>query len=215
MNLSVIIPAHNEEAYIEKAIESIPDEEGIETIIVCNGCTDNTFRAVNESSKGKSVKIFNIPEKGVSKARNHGARMSSGEKLVFMDADIIAGEGLLKSIAESDSTIGTCLVKPDVNKLVPKALMGIKNMIHRFGACSGVIFCTKEMFDKVGGFDEDLELGEDGKFLRAAKKIGKYGVVRKYAVNSMRRFEKKGYAYICMFWIRQMFRKNKSYEVIR
>lgn len=212
MGLSVVIPAHNEERCIAETLRAIPEDA--EVIVVCNGCTDNTFGVVNSIQK-PSLKIINLTEKGVSKARNYGAKLAKHEKFVFMDADIIAEEGLLKAIAESDYTIGTCLVRPDVNKLVPKALMMLKNSVHRFGTCSGVIFCTKELFDKAGGFDESLELGEDGKFLRAAKKIGKYGVVKKYAVNSMRRFEKKGYAYICMFWIRQMFRKNKDYEVIR
>ncbi|MBU2638803.1 MAG: glycosyltransferase family 2 protein [Nanoarchaeota archaeon] len=214
MKLSISIPAHNEENYIGKALESMPED--VEIVVVCNGCTDNTFKVVNAFSKEKNIKIFNLPEKGVSKARNYGAKMASGEKLVFMDADIVAGDGLLKSIAESEYTIGTCLVKPDVNKFVPKILMHLKNLVHRFGTCSGVIFCTKEIFDKVGGFDETLELGEDGKFLRAAKKIGKYGVVKKHAINSMRRFEKAGYRHICLFWVKRFFHpKEKRYEVIR
>lgn len=214
MKLSVIIPAHNEEGYIGRTLENLPGN--VEAIVVCNGCTDSTFKVANAFSKGKSIKIFNLPEKGVSRARNHGARMASGGKLVFMDADIVAGEGLLKSIAESDYEIGTCLVKPDVDKLIPKSLMMLKNLSHQFGTCSGVIFCTKEMFDKAGGFDESLELGEDGKFLRAARKIGRYGVVKEYAVNSMRRLEKKGYAYICWFWVRHFFSpKTKKYEAIR
>lgn len=214
MGLSVIIPAHNEEAYIGKTLESIP--EGMEVVVVCNGCTDNTFKVANAFGKEKNIKIFNIPEKGVSRARNHGARMAAGEKLVFMDADILAGEGLLQSIADADYTIGTCLVRPDVDKLIPKSLMMLKNFTHRFGTCSGLIFCTKDIFDKIGGFNESLELGEDGKFLRAAKKAGDYGVVKRYAVNSMRRLERKGYAYICMFWIRHFFSpKTRKYEVVR
>lgn len=214
MKLSVIIPAHNEEKYIAKALESMPDD--VEAVVVCNCCTDNTFKVANAFSKEKNIKIFNIPEKGVSRARNHGARMASGERLVFMDADIVPCEGLLKWIEESEYSIGTCLVKPDVNKTVPKILMILKSMVHRFGTCSGVIFCDKSLFEKAGGFDEALELGEDGKFLRAAKKLGKYGVVKKYAVNSMRRFEKKGYFYICMFWIKRAFHpKENRYEVIR
>ena len=79
-----------------------------------------------------------------------------------------------------------------------------------------MIFCTRDIFDRVGGFDENLEIGEDGKFLRQAKKLGEYEVVKGYVINSMRRFEQKGYFYVCWFWIRRFFYPSmKKYEVIR
>ena len=42
--ISVIIPAYNEEKYIEKTLKSIKKQnfKHYETIVVCNGCTDNT-----------------------------------------------------------------------------------------------------------------------------------------------------------------------------
>ena len=211
MRLSVIIPAHNEEKYIGKTLAKMPSEA--EVIVVCNGCTDRTF---DEAQKFENVKVFNIPEKSVSKARNYGAKMSKGEMLVFLDADIVPEGSVMQDISGCLSNIGTCLVKPDVDKIIPKALMKIKSAAHSFGTCTGLIFCTRDIFDRVGGFDENLEIGEDGKFLRQAKKLGEYEVVKGYVINSMRRFEQKGYFYVCWFWIRRFFYPSmKKYEVIR
>lgn len=211
MKLSVIIPAHNEEKYIGKTLSNMPDDA--EIIVVCNGCTDGTFE---EAMKFKSAKVFNLPEKSVSKARNYGAKMSTGEMLVFLDADIVPEGNVLRDISICCSNIGTCYVKPDVNKIIPKTLMKIKSAAHSFGTCTGLIFCTRDIFDKVGGFDETLEIGEDGKFLRQAKKLGDYKVVKGYVLNSMRRFEQKGYVYVCWFWVKRFFYPAmKKYEVIR
>ncbi|MDI6738491.1 MAG: glycosyltransferase [Nanoarchaeota archaeon] len=213
MELSVIIPAHNEEKCIAETLDAIPND--VETIVICNGCTDNTFEIAN-SAKKPNIKVFNIPEKGVSKARNFGARLAKNEKIVFMDADIVPEGSVMQDISICLSNIGTCLVKPDVDKLVPKALMKIKSVAHSFGTCTGLIFCTRDIFDRVGGFDESLEIGEDGKFLRQAKKLGEYTVVKGYVINSMRRFEQKGYFYICWFWVKNfVYPTKKKYEVIR
>jgi len=213
MELSVIIPAHNEEKCIAATLKAIPAD--IEAIVVCNACTDSTFDAAN-SVKREKLKVFNIPEKGVSKARNFGAKMASHARIVFLDADVVPETGLFEMIAVCGCSIGTCNAKPNIKKFVPEALMKLKNLTHRFGTCTGLIFCTKEMFEKAGGFDESLELGEDGKFLRAAKKEGKYGVVNAYVTNNMRRFEQMGYAGVCWFWVKNYFcPRKKKYEVIR
>jgi len=214
MGLSVIIPACNEEGYIGSTLESIKHDA--EVIVVCNGCTDKTFEVASKyAGKNSKLKVFNIPERGVSRARNFGANMATGKKLVFLDADIRLEQDVLGKIENSESALGTCLVKPDVDKFLPKGLMLLKNIAHYFGKCTGLIFCTKGVFDKAGGFDESLAIGEDGKFLRQARKFVRHSVINAYVYNCMRRFEKKGYAHVCFFWIRQLFRPKSNYEIVR
>ena len=55
--ISVIIPAHNEEKYIEKTLESLTKQDfaDFETIVVANGCTDKTEEKVK-----KHQKILNV-----------------------------------------------------------------------------------------------------------------------------------------------------------
>lgn len=208
--VSIIIPAHNEEQYIAKTLEALGDKH--EIIVVCNGCTDKTFDAVSKYP----CKVFNLKEKNVSQARNFGAKQAGSDKLVFLDADILVDNNTLEKIDNSNYDIGVTKVKPDVDKILPKTLMFLKTYAHVvYGCSSGLIFCTKDIFYKVNGFDEKLELGEDGKFLRAARKIGNFGMIDAYTINSMRRLEKVGYFKIICFWIKHYFFKQKKYEVIR
>ncbi|MEA3378344.1 MAG: glycosyltransferase [Nanoarchaeota archaeon] len=208
--LSVIIPAYNEEKYIEDTLKSIRGD--VEKIVVVNGCSDKTFEIAQ-----KYAKVFCIEDKNVSKARNFGAKMALGNRFIFLDADIKLEDDILDKINSVDCSIGVCKAKADNDELFPKTLMFLKSLAHHLGYSTGLIFCDKEIFEEVGGFDEGLELGEDGKFLRSAMKLGKFKIVNGYVINSMRRFEKDGYLKDMWFWIRMIFqsKKNKMYEAVR
>lgn len=217
MNLSVIIPAYNEAKYIKKTLESI-NIDNVEIIVVCNGCTDSTYKIAKNYAKksNKKIKVYNLKKKGVSMARNYGARKAIHKRLVFLDADIRIWHDVLEKIDKSKYSVGTCYAKPDIEKFVPNTLMKLKNLTHKLGTCSGLIFCDNDLFLRIGGFDEKMQIGEDGKFLRHARKAGKYGVVHSFAFNNMRRFEQKGYCKTCCFWIKQFFNpKQKKYEAVR
>ncbi len=207
--VSVIIPAHQEEKYIENTLKSVKNAE---VIVVANACTDRTA----DVARRYASYVIEANEKGVSKARNAGAAKASGDMLIFLDADITISEDTIQKVLDSGYDIGTCYAKPDVNKIIPKLMMNIKNVAHHFGSNTGMIFCRKDIYSKVGGFDESMDFGEDGKFLRQAKSIGKFGVANTYVTNSMRRFEKKGYMRVLLFWIRNIFiSEKKGYEVVR
>src|SRR3989344_7457872 len=89
--ISVIIPAHNEEKYIEKTLKKIPDN--LEIIVVCSGCGDNTLKI----SK-KYGKTFIIEEKNVSSARNYGGNKAKGNVIIFLDADTLINNEVIEKI---------------------------------------------------------------------------------------------------------------------
>lgn len=96
--ISFIIPAHNAEKTIERAINSIraDDTDNIEVIVVENGSTDNTVDVVNKLvARIPSIRMLRS-EKGVSNARNMGIKNARGKWIVFMDADDWLLTGALK-----------------------------------------------------------------------------------------------------------------------
>ena len=83
--VSVIIPAYNGEAYIEKAIASITAQTHThyEIIVVDDGSTDHTSEIV---SKYNTIYLFQ-PNQGVAQARNKGLESAKGEYIAFLDQD--------------------------------------------------------------------------------------------------------------------------------
>ena len=84
--LSIIIPAHNAAATIEKTIHSIiKNEPEAEIIVVENGSTDNTTEIIEGINYNKLKLVHS--RKGVSAARNTGIAAAAGEWISFVDAD--------------------------------------------------------------------------------------------------------------------------------
>lgn len=90
-SLSVIVPVHNAEPYIERCINSLLDQgvENLEIICVENGSTDESIRVLRgyESLHPEIIRIFSLTESGASEARNYGIEHSTGDVLAFCDID--------------------------------------------------------------------------------------------------------------------------------
>lgn len=87
MDISVIIPAHNEEKYIGPCIESLlahKTENLKEIVVVDNASTDAT---ANVARRFPFVRVVTEPEKGLTRARQKGLREATGDILAYVDAD--------------------------------------------------------------------------------------------------------------------------------
>lgn len=85
MKFSIIVPAHNEQEVIAKALSSIRQQtfKDYELIVVCDSCTDNT-KVIAESYEAKVVEV-NVHSSGA--ARNAGLDVAQGDWILFCDAD--------------------------------------------------------------------------------------------------------------------------------
>ena len=80
--VTIIIPVFNAEKYLENCLKSVINQtyKNIEIIIVDDGSTDNSFKIYNKYLNiEKRLKVINIENSGVSKARNIGLENSNGE----------------------------------------------------------------------------------------------------------------------------------------
>jgi glycosyltransferase involved in cell wall biosynthesis len=107
--LSFIIPAKNEEKYIEKCLRSIYDNvSGVdfEVIVVDNGSTDSTPQIVSKNFP--QVRLVQEAVPGTNSARHRGVMEARGDVLVFLDADVRLCEGWQRTVLgklHSDSRI--------------------------------------------------------------------------------------------------------------
>lgn len=122
MKVSIIIPAFNAENTISKSILSVLNQsyKDIELIIINDGSTDSTLTIIENFRKNDNrIKILDGRNNGVSVARNSGIDKSTGEYLMFLDADDYleseAIEVLLKTILKYDTDMVSASFKR-VNK---------------------------------------------------------------------------------------------------
>lgn len=229
--VSIIIPAHNEEKYIEATLESIKLQNFLdyEVIVVANGCTDKTEELVkkhvlNESGKLRCLSLLNA---NVSVARNAGALNAQGKMLLFLDADTKLSPNSLQTIKENftaDHSVATTKVLPDLPELKYKLALGFKNFYNStnlYQGCSGALICRKEDFQSVGGYNPDLIVKEHRKLTIKLKQKGKYTCLDTAVITSMRRFEEWGLVKVTGFWIKQWLMnylgdlKKSEYEKVR
>jgi len=87
--ISIIIPAYNVEAYIEKCLNSIFSQthENLEIIVINDGSTDNTAKIITRYASDSRLKYIEQKNAGVSAARNAGIEAASGGYLTFVDSD--------------------------------------------------------------------------------------------------------------------------------
>jgi glycosyltransferase involved in cell wall biosynthesis len=224
--ISVIIPAHNEEGYLEQTLDTLArqDYPSFEVIVVANGCTDRTA----DVARGRCHRLIVLSQKGLGVSRNLGARMAKGELLLFLDADTTLEPTALAGIAEAFSkevAAATVKGRPDAQRLKYKLIYGLKNAVHRWSVhagSSGVIICWKKHFMKIGGFDERLEVRENSELIRRLREFGSYKFIGKIAATtSMRRYDQRGCGRMVWMWIKLWAQSlfgdlhHRSYETVR
>jgi glycosyltransferase involved in cell wall biosynthesis len=224
--ISIIVPAHNEEDYLGATLNELIRQEypEFEIVVVANGCRDRTA----DVAQGRCHRLVILSQKSLGVARNLGARMATGELLVFLDADTLLEDGALRIIAEQfteRNSGGTLKGQPDSNRFAYRLIYWLKNFIHCFvvhNGSSGVILCWRKDFIRVGGFDEQLELRENSDLIRRLKHFGGYKFISAtIATTSMRRYERRGVGRIVWLWIRLWFfgcfgdLRNRKYEPVR
>ena len=213
--VSVIIPAHNEGEFLPVTLDALKKQTypHFETIVVTNGCTDNTADAV----RGKCHHLYELEERGLGPARNLGAAKARGDLLMFLDADTMLEPGALAVIARKfkrHHSAGTLRGVPDQDKTSYKLIYFLKNFVHKTRAhhgSSGVILCWKDHFEAVGGFDNELYLRENSDLMKKLRQFGSYKYIRHTpAITSMRRYERAGTAEMVLLWLKVWVLSNFS-----
>jgi len=103
-SVSVIIPARNEEHTLPNLLNSLSGQLSSEDeVIVVDDHSEDRTKAVAEKSAVKVLESLPIPEGWLGKtwACYQGARIASGEILVFLDADTVLEKNGLKNIIET------------------------------------------------------------------------------------------------------------------
>lgn len=99
--VSVIIPCKNEKEYIRRTITAMRDSQYgslVEIIVVDDGSSDGCCEGLENLHP--RLKVLRTPGRGVSYARNLGAKAAQGGILVFCDANLVPEDNWLKVILQ-------------------------------------------------------------------------------------------------------------------
>jgi glycosyltransferase involved in cell wall biosynthesis len=120
--ISIIVPVHNVETYLEDCINSIllQDFVDFEVILVNDGSTDKSGEICDTfSQKDNRVKVVHKKYGGVSSARNFGINMAQGEFIGFVDSDDRIDKKMYKELhrlsIETKSDIAICNLGREIN----------------------------------------------------------------------------------------------------
>jgi len=229
MEISIVIPAYNEEKYIGATIESvIRYGNGVckEIIVVDNGSTDRTMEI---AASYPNVKVVREDKKGTSLARDRGFREATGDVIGFIDADTRLRRGWTRRVARrfEDPTVA-CVSGPywyyDLSTPMASFVIffnwyiayPVFLFINTF-VIGGNFAIRRSVLEKMNGFDTSIAFhGDDVDTGRRAAEFGRVIPMPSMVVDSSaRRFRARGTVrtLVVYAWngIKGLVFKNPSY----
>jgi glycosyltransferase involved in cell wall biosynthesis len=182
MKFSVVIPAYNEEHYLPRLLDSIEvaranysgGRQEIEVIVADNDSSDRTA----EIASAHGARVVKVQKRRIAAARNGGGHAAQGEIVCFIDGDSAVHPQTFDAIEAAiaggryvGGSTGLTLERKSFGLLVTYILAA--PMIWLSGMDSGVVFCRRQDFEAVGGYDETRLYAEDLLFLMALRRLGK------------------------------------------
>lgn len=220
--ISVIVCGRNSEKFIEECIESIMQQEfkDFELIVVDDYSADKTKEKIKELQKKHSIRLIELKEhKGISKARNHGIKAAQGKFIAFIDSDCIAEKDWLKELKkgfeENTVSVGGPNIVPanasQKEKIFDELLLLISGLGSNYVKNSKEIteakhnpscnsMYSKEILEKMNGFNEKLSSNEDPELDFRINKTGKKIKFNPKAVVFHHRKDSAGKIFSQAFW---------------
>ena len=196
--VTIILPCRNEEKFIGPCLDSIIANDYPKNnleILVIDGMSDDKTRKIlkDYSQKYNFIKIIDNPKKFIPLALNIGVKNAKGEFIVRMDAHSVYNKNYISKCIkylkeyEVDNVGGIWKIMPSEKTLINKAIVlasssffGAGNAHYRTGYSKGLKFVDtvfggcykKDVFKKIGLYNENLVRSEDMEFNLRLKKAG-------------------------------------------
>ena len=172
--VSVIIPTYNRASMVIEAVESVlaQDMTDFELIVINDGSTDETEEKL--SAYGSRLKYYQQENAGVSAARNRGIRFSAAPLVAFLDSDDLWLPPKLQvqyTYMTANPEVHICQTEEiwwrNGRRVNPKKYHQkpsgdiFQRSLELCLVSPSAVMMRRELFEKVGSFDEELPMAED------------------------------------------------------
>lgn len=201
--ISLIIPAYNEADYLPRLLASIRQAQvtfpSVEIIVADNMSSDSTASI----ALSFGARVVSVEKRMIAAARNGGAAIACGKILAFVDSDSLLHPNTFTAIAHSMQN--PKIIGGATGILFDRTSLGIactywlfKPIVMLLGMESGVVFCRREDFVRLGGYPENERIAEDVNWLFKLKRDGRqrgqrFAILRGVkTLTSARKFDRYG-----------------------
>ena len=192
--ISFIVPAFNEERELGATLKALVGAGdalagSYEIVVADDGSTDRTAGIALEHG----ARVITARHRQIAATRNSGAEIAKGEIFIFVDADTIVNgnviQAAVRAIRDGAAGGGAAVTLddplPKYGKLIVPLIL--KGYMLTGWAAGCFIFCTRQAFEAIGGFDEKLFGCEEITFSKALKQQGPFIMLRESVRSSARK----------------------------
>jgi glycosyltransferase involved in cell wall biosynthesis len=193
-SVSFVVPAHDEERLLGRTLDAIARAartlgEPFEIIVVDDASSDRTAAIAH----AHGVRVVTVDRRQIAAARNAGAHQANGEMLVFVDADTIVSEEVVRAAVAAlrgGAAGGGCATRfdgrlPPYGRVIAAVGIPLYRALRLASGC--FLFCTREAFRAAGGFQETLFAAEEIAMSQALRRRGRFVVLHEHVTTSGRK----------------------------
>ena len=184
--ISYILPIRNEFGFIEKTLQSILSQNNGKDfeILVADGMSDDGTREIIKEyqSRNRQIKLIDNPEKIVSTGFNRALSITKGNVIIRVDGHSILGNNFTQHCLNAFEKVDAVCVGGATEhvafgfigssiKIAQSSIFGVGGVAFRQGLTGGEFVDTlafgaykREVFEELGGYDEELVRNQDDEF---------------------------------------------------